>query len=66
MEEKEKLEEYIENIEQLGADSRFYNNALSINNDYEKYGEILKTKLESIIYWSGKAIKEVNKKTKEK
>lgn len=51
-----KVKEYIENIEQLGADSRYYL-------DIEKYDRII-AELESIIYWSKKAIKEIKKKEK--
>lgn len=49
----EKLKDYIENIEQLGADARYENN----NENYE----LLRTKLESIKYWSEKAIKVIDK-----
>ena len=51
---EKKVKEYIENIEQLGADARFY-----FNN--EKYDRLI-VELESILYWSKKAIKEVKKK----
>lgn len=53
---KDKIKQYIENIEQLGADSRYYN-------DLEKYDN-LKVELESIIYWSEKALKELKKELK--
>ncbi len=51
MKEKEikKLEEYIENIEQLGADSRW-------SLDFENWGA-LDIKLYSIIHWAKKARK---------
>ena len=48
-----KLSECIENIEQLGADSR-----------YEENYDILKTKLESIKYWANRAKKIVEKMEK--
>lgn len=48
-----KVEEYIKNIEQLGADARYcYNN--------EKTKELL-VKLESIIYWTTRAINNIEK-----
>lgn len=50
---KDKLKEYIENIEQLSADSRYWN-------DYENY-EKLEIELKSIIYWVNKAIKLIEK-----
>lgn len=55
MKEKEikKLKEFIENIEQLGADSRW-------SLDFESWGA-LDTKLYSIIYWAKRARKIVQK-----
>ena len=53
---KERLEQYIENIEQLGADARFENN----RNNYD----MLRTKLESIITWCNMAIVLVNRLSK--
>ena len=53
---KEKLKDYIEKIEQLGADARCENN----NENYE----FLRTKLKSIEYWSKKTIKLIDKKLK--
>lgn len=50
---KERLEQYIENINQLGADARYENN----NNNYNN----LRTKLESIISWCNVAIVIVNR-----
>lgn len=49
----EKLENYIENIEQLGADARF-------ENDNKNY-DVLKIKLESIIWWAKKSLKTLEK-----
>lgn len=51
--QKLKLNEYIENIEQLGADARYYNN-------YEDY-ERLTLKLKSIEYWAKKGITSAKK-----
>lgn len=53
---KERLEQYIENIEQLGADARFENN----RNNYD----MLRTKLESIITWCNMAIVLLNRLSK--
>lgn len=50
---KERLEQYIKNIEQLGADARFENN----RDNYD----ILRTKLESIITWCNMAIVLLNR-----
>ncbi len=50
---KKRLEEYIENIEQLGADARFHN-------DYENY-ERLKIEFDSIEHWARKANRELIK-----
>lgn len=50
---KERLEQYIENIEQLGADARFENN----RDNYDK----LRVKLESIITWCNMAIVLLNR-----
>lgn len=50
---KERLEQYIENINQLGADARYESN----NNNYDE----LRTKLESIINWCNVAIVLVNR-----
>lgn len=50
---EEKLNEYIEYIEQLGADARY-------ENDYENY-EKLRVKLESIEWWAKKAQKVLDK-----
>jgi len=59
MEEKNKvkIQEYIENIEQLGADARY-------EFDYENYNK-LRVKLESIEWWSRKAQKVLDKIEKE-
>lgn len=46
---KEKLKDYIENLEQLGANSRYYNN-------YEDYNKLY-IQLKSIEYWAKKASK---------
>lgn len=54
---KEKLEQYIENIEQLGADARY-------ENDYDNYDK-LRVKLESIITWCNMAIVLVNRLQRE-
>lgn len=48
-----KVEEYIKNIEQLGADSRYYYNENNINK--------LLVELESIIYWATQAINKIEK-----
>ena len=53
---KEKLEEYIENLERLSADARYFNNA----DNYEK----LKIELESIIYWAEKSKRLLEKESK--
>lgn len=53
---EEKIKDYIEKIEQLGADARYENNL----NDYDK----LKISLESIAWWSEKAIKILDKMSK--
>ena len=53
---KEKVEAYIDYIEQLGADARF-------SFDMENNGA-LEMKLESIIYWCKKALKELKKEDK--
>ena len=53
---KEKVQEYIENIEQLGADTRYWFN--QENNDNTK------KELESLIYWCNKALKELKKEDK--
>lgn len=50
---KKRLKEYIENIEQLGADARYYY-------DCENYDK-LKTQFDSIEWWSKKANKELIK-----
>ena len=50
---KKRLKEYIENIEQLGADARYYY-------DYENYDK-LKTQFDSIEWWAKKANKELVK-----
>ena len=50
---KERLKQYIENIEQLGADARYYNNA----NDYDR----LRIELESIITWCNMTIVLLNR-----
>ena len=50
---KKRLKEYIENIEQLGADARYHY-------DYEHYDK-LKTQFDSIEWWSKKANKELIK-----
>ena len=50
---KKRLKEYIENIEQLGADARYHY-------DYENYDK-LKTQFDSIEWWSKKANKELIK-----
>jgi hypothetical protein len=50
---KKRLKEYIENIEQLGADARF-------QDDYENY-DILKTQFDSIEWWARKANRELIK-----
>lgn len=50
---KKRLKEYIENIEQLGADARYHY-------DYENYDK-LKTQFDSITWWSKKANKELIK-----
>ena len=50
---EKRLKEYIENIEQLGADARFENN----RNNYDK----LRIKLESIIIWCNMAIVLLNR-----
>lgn len=51
---KERLKEYIENINQLGADAR-----------YEENYDILRTELESIITWSNMAIVVLNRLKRE-
>lgn len=48
---KLKLNKYIENIEQLGADARYYN-------DYDNYDQ-LRVLFKSTEYWSKKATKVV-------
>lgn len=48
-----KIDEYIDNIEQLGADARFEKSA----ENYEK----LLIYLKSIKYWASKAINEIEK-----
>jgi len=48
---KIKLNRYIENIEQLGANARYYNN-------YDNYDNLF-IQLRSITYWSKKAAKVV-------
>ena len=53
---KEKVKTYIDYVEQLGADARFLFDA--DNNEF------LKIKLESIIYWCKKALKEIEKEDK--
>lgn len=53
---KEKIKDYIEKIEQLGADARYENDL----NDYDK----LRISLESIAWWSEKAIKTLDKMNK--
>ena len=45
--QKLKLQDYIENIEQLGANARYYNNYMNYDN--------LFIQLKSIEYWSKKA-----------
>ena len=50
---KERLKQYIENIEQLSADARYYNNA----NDYDR----LRIELESIKTWCNTAIVLLNR-----
>lgn len=50
---KKRLKEYIENIEQLGADARFHD-------DYENYDN-LKTQFDSIEWWARKANRELIK-----
>lgn len=50
---KKRLEEYIENIEQLGADARYHEG-------YENYDK-LKIQFDSIEYWAKKANKELVK-----
>ena len=54
---KDKIKEYIENIEQLGADARY-------EFDYENYNK-LRVTLESIEWWSKKAQKILDKVEKE-
>lgn len=51
---KERLKEYIENINQLGADARYEEN-------YDK----IRTELESIITWSNMAIVLINRLKRE-
>lgn len=51
---KIKLNRYIENIEQLGANARYYNNY----NNYDNYDNLF-IQLKSIEYWSKKAAKVV-------
>lgn len=48
-----KIDEYINNIEQLGADARFEKSA-------ENYKKLL-IKLKSIRYWANKAINKIEK-----
>ena len=50
---KERLKEYINNIEQLGADARFEYNR-------DRY-DLLRTKLTSIITWCNMAIVSLNR-----
>ena len=52
-----KLKEYIENIEQLGADLRY-------ENDYEKYNKCIII-LDSIIHWCTKCKKLIQKHIKQ-
>lgn len=54
---KDKIKEYIENIEQLGADARY-------EFDYENYNK-LRVKLESIEWWARKGQKILDKIEKE-
>lgn len=54
----DKLAIYIENIEQLAADFRYYN-------DYKDYNKLL-LELDSIIYWSKKAKKLIIKNMEDK
>ena len=54
---KDKIKEYIENIEQLGADARY-------EFDYENYNK-LRVKLESIEWWAKKGQKILDKIEKE-
>lgn len=49
----DKVEEYIKNIEQLGADARFHYNEDNIKK--------LLVELESIIYWATQAINKIEK-----
>lgn len=52
----DKLKEFIENIEQLAADARFFNNC----DNYER----LKTKLQSISFWAERGEKLIDKEIK--
>ena len=55
---KKEIKEYIDNIEQLAADARYYY-------DYENIDKV-ELKIESIEAWVKKAKREINKIKKEK
>lgn len=64
MEKKTKLQEYIENIEELGASARDLNNRIDYYNDFNRYSDLLIV-VDSIDYWSKKASRLIKKKIKE-